>query len=840
MVMIESPHSVEIEEAFRLLGSSPRGLTQEEALRRLRIYGKNVLEEEKVSKLKLFLRQFRSYLIYILLVAALIAIAAGKLKDFAIIIFLILVNGIIGYWQELKAELSIRALKRLTESKAKALRDGMLVEVPSSELVPGDVVLLSEGDLVTADIRLFKSSGLMVDESIITGESIPVLKDHSATHPPNTPPYELKNMVLAGTTVVRGSGAGLVVRTGRSTYLASIAERARERPPESPFTVALNLFVRRYVLLVFALLASVGIAGYLQARELVEVAYFLVAQLVSAVPEGLPIVIVLVLTIGATSLSKRKTLVRHLPAVETLGSATVIATDKTGTVTEGRLVVKEVYAIDQGGLRLVAALCNDAKSGLGDPIDVALAKWVGEDYEKLRALHPRIKEYPFDVRRRFMATVNDVGGRAMVFVKGAYEVLASMTKSGPSELKDLEGALGSMAERGLRVLAFGVGEWNGDDPEGWKIEMVGLAGFLDPPKEGVREAVLTARRAGIRVIMVTGDYPLTAKAVAKEVGIWSEGDLVLTGRDLESMNDDELYEALKRATVLARILPEQKYRVVKVLQERGGIVAVTGDGVNDVPALRAANLGIAMGSGAEAAKSAAKMVIVDNNLRVIVDAIRGGRVIADNIRKVVYYLVSTNMGELVLISLSILAGLPLPLYPTQVLWVNLVANGVQDKTFPLAREEGNVMERPPRNPYRQFFDLAQIARIMTFGLTMGLGNFLLFNHLLGMCSVERAVSIIFTSAVISEWFNGFQAQKEKEPFFKNLKRSITINPYIFLGTCVGLALQALALYAVPDWFHAIPITLQCWGYALVVPLLCFAVVEVRKWVELVLERLRRA
>lgn len=837
--MIEKPHALQIEEIFRLLNSSPKGLTQEEASRRLKVYGKNVLEEEKVSKLKMFLRQFKSYLIYVLLLAALIAMIAGKIRDFVIITFLILVNGIIGYWQELKAESSIRALKKLTESKVKVLRDGMLIEVPSSELVPGDVVILSEGDLVTADIRLFKDSGLMVDESTITGESIPVSKDCSLQVPPDAMPYELKNMVLAGTTIVRGSGTGIVVRTGRSTYLASIADKAKEKSPESPFTRAMNLFVRRYVSLVIVLLTVVGVVGYFQARNIVEIAYFLVAQLVSAVPEGLPIVTVLVLTIGAMSLSKKKTLVRYLPAVETLGSTTVIVSDKTGTITEGRLMVKEFYTTDREKLKLIAALCNDARGGIGDPIDVALARWVGDDYEILRTRYPRVKEYPFDVKRRFMATVNNVYGRLMIFIKGAYEALTPIANNSPNSLKELEKALESMADRGLRVLALGIGEWNGDDFENWKIEIVGLVGFLDPPKEGVEEAVLTARKAGIRVIMVTGDYPLTARAVAKDVGIWSEGDLVLTGKDVDSMDDDELYEALKRTTVLARTLPEQKYRVVKVLQERGEIVSVTGDGVNDVPALKVADLGVAMGSGTEAAKSVAKMIIVDNNLKVIVDAIRGGRIIADNIRKVIYYLVSTNIGELVLISSAILAGLPLPLYPTQVLWVNLVTNGVQDKTFPLAKEEGNVMGRVPRNPYKQFFDLSQIARILIFGLVMGLGNFFLFNHLLNICGVERAISIIFTSVVIAEWLNGFQAQKEKEPFFKNIRKSLTINPYIFLGTCIGLALQVLALYVVPDWFHAIPITLECWGYASIVPLACFMTVEIRKWAELLIEKLKR-
>ncbi|RLF06800.1 MAG: cation-transporting P-type ATPase [Thermoprotei archaeon] len=835
--MIDKPHATEPEEVFRALSSSPQGLTLEEAQKRLQIYGRNVLEEEKISKWKIFLRQFKSVLIYILLIAAIISIAIGKIKDFTIIVLLVIANSFLGYWQELKAEASIRALKKLTESRVKVIRNGTLMEVPSSELVPGDVVVLSEGDLVTADIRLFDSSGLMIDESTITGESMPVAKDHSILPPHDAMPYELKNMALAGTTVVKGSGKGIVVRTGRSTYLASIAEKVKEKPPESPLTRAMKFFVRRYIMLLIMLLSIVGVVGYLQARGAIEIAYFLIAQLVSAVPEGLPIVVTLVLVIGAMALSKRKTLTRHLPAVETLGSATVIASDKTGTITEGKLIVKEIYTSDHEKLKLIAALCNDAENGIGDPIDVALARWVGDDYEKLRVSYPRIREYPFDVKLRFMATVNDVNGKPMLFIKGAYEALMPMARN--DNLEELDKALTSMAENGLRVLALGMGEWNGDDMNDWKIEIIGLVGFLDPPKEGVKEAVLMAKKAGIKVIMITGDYPLTAKAVAKEVSIWNEGDLVLTGKEIEALSDDELYEALKKTTVLARILPEHKYRVVKVLQEKGEIVAVSGDGVNDVPALRVADLGIAMGSGTEAAKSVAKMIILDNNLKVIVDAIRNGRVIADNIRKAIYYLVSTSIGELTLISSAIIAGLPLPLYPTQILWINLVTDGVQDKTFPFAGEEGNVMERPPKKPQKQFFDLIQIARIMLFGLVMGFINFALFNYLIGLYDVEMAISIVFTSVVVSQWFNGLQAQKEKEPFFKNIKRSLTINPYIFMGICAGIVLQLIAIYLVPDWFHAVPLPIEGWGYVLMASVAGFIAVEARKWVEHLIEKFKR-
>ena len=838
--MIDKPHSKPLDKLLEELGASPSGLSSIEAERRLKLYGKNLLEEEKISKVRIFLRQFKSILIYVLIIASIIALAIGEVKDFTIIILLVFANSILGFWQELKAESSIRALKKLTESRVRVLRDGRLLEIPSSEIVPGDVVLLSEGDLVTADMRLIESSGLLVDESTITGESLPSAKDHSVTLPPDALPYELKNMLLAGTTVVRGSAKAVVVKTGRSTYLASIAERVKEKSPASPLTRALKFFTKRYLILLIAILAMVGIVGYFQARGLIEIAYFLIAQLVSAVPEGLPIVVTLVLVIGALALSKRKTLVRYLPAVETLGSATVIASDKTGTITKGELTVREVFALDEEGLKLVAALCNDAESGVGDPIDVALETWVGEDYEKLRATCPRLWAHPFDTKLRLMATVNEVEGRQLLLVKGAYEALKPMALNA-EDIPELEEALNSMAERGLRVLAMGVGdgECSSSPPGSWRLRIVGLVGFLDPPKEGVKEAVLTAKKAGIRVLMITGDHPLTAKAVAEEVGIWEEGDQVLTGRDLEGMSDDELYEALKRTTVIARILPEHKYRVVKVLQERGEIVAVSGDGVNDVPALKVADLGVAMGSGTEAAKSVAKMVILDNNLKVIVEAVKRGRVIANNIRKAIYYLVSTSIGEIVLISSSILAGLPLPLYPTQIIWINLVTDGVQDKTFPFTKEEGDVMDRPPTRPEKQFFDLKQMAKIALFALVMGFANFMLFRHLLGVCSYEVAVSTIFTSVVVVQWFNGVQALKEDEPFFKNIKRSFKINPYLYLGILAGLALQLTAIYLASDWFHAMPLSAEHWLYVLGTSLLAFLAVEAKKWAVTLLRRRKR-
>jgi P-type Ca2+ transporter type 2C len=824
-----------IEETFKHLKTSAHGLSSQEVKRRIESFGKNIIAEEKINKIRIFLRQFSNILICILFAASLISISIGEWTDFLVINFIIVSNGLIGFWQELKAETSIVALKKLTESRNKVMRDGNLGLVNSSELVPGDYLIFHEGEVVTADIRLVESTGLMLDESTITGESTPTVKDHTSLLSKAALPYELSNMVLAGSIVVRGTGRGIVVKTGSNTYLATIAEKAKEISPETPLIKSLGFFAKKYVILLIALFASLGFIGHLlQGRPPLELAYILLAGLVSAVPEGLPIVITLVMVIGAIALSKRQTLIRYLPSVETLGSATVIASDKTGTITEGKLITKEVYASDLVKLKIIAALCNDSHEGSGDPLDVALSDWV-ENYEEIRKNCPRKWAYSFDARLMLMATVNEINGKEELLVKGAYESLKEKAEN-KEELKEFEAVLHSFVKEGLRVLAFGAGEWVAQEPSFWKIKIIGLIGFFDPPKQGVKEAVFFAKKAGIRVLMITGDHAMTAKMVAKEIGIWSENDLILTGKEIEGVSDERLIEELKHATVLARILPEHKYRVVKLLQKSGEIVAVTGDGINDVPALKVADIGIAMGEGTEAAKSASRMIIADNNLKVIVEAVRNARVIADNIRKVLYYLISTSLQEISMIFLAMICSLPLPLAAIQILWINIVTDGVQDKAFPFAKEEGNVMTRKPRKSEKQFFDGWQIFRILSFGITLGLFCFFLYWHLLDLYPFKTVTTIVFTSVVVAQWANGIQAQKEIEPFFKNILNSFAINPFIFLGLGFGIILQCLAIYIVPDLFHSTPMSLEQWKYPLFVFLAAFGAVEIRKWVELFLRK----
>ena len=825
-------HAFSIDQTFQHAATSSEGLTYGEVRRRRKQFGKNVLEEGHISLLLIFFRQFHSIPIYILFVASIVSISIGELIDFSVVMGIIFLNGLIGFWQEVKAEVSIAALKKMTESKNLVVRNGERVFVASSELVPGDYVVFHEGEVVTADIRLVESAGLMIDESSLTGESIPVIKDHEPVLPEDALPYELSNMLLTGTIVVRGSGCGVVVRTGGKTYLASIAEKAKEASPVSPLNKALNFFLRRFVFVLVGIFFLLGIVGVSQGREWLDLSYILLAGLVSAVPEGLVVVVTLVMVLGAIALSKKQTLIRYLPSVETLGSVTFLASDKTGTITEGKLIVKEVCAKDESQLQRIAALCNDASEGIGDPLDVALAKWV-TDYEGVRKAYPRIWEHPFDTELMLMATINKSENSEELFIKGAYESLKEKAEN-PEEFTS---ALESFLQQGLRVIALGQGKWDGnEDHLSWKIQLVGIVGFLDPAKEGVREAVTSAKKAGIHVMMITGDHPTTAKAIAKDVGIWKENDGVLSGREIEALFDEDLLQVLQKATVLARVLPEHKYRIVKLLQQSKEIVAVTGDGVNDVPALKAADIGIAMGSGAEAAKSVAKMVITDNNLKVIVGAIQNARIIADNIRKVIYYLVSTSLLEVVLLILAILSNLPLPLVAIQILWINLIGGGVLDKTFPFAKEEGNVMHRVPRRPEKQFFDLSQIVHICIYGCVGGLLCFFLYISIIDLYDPPLVSTIIFTCVVVAQWANGIQAQKETEPFFKNIRNSFTINPWIYCGIGIGILLQCLVIYWMPELFHLVPMDFVYWLYPLGTFVLTFLLVECRKWVALLLTR----
>ncbi|MFN3264753.1 MAG: cation-translocating P-type ATPase, partial [Aquificaceae bacterium] len=552
------------EDSLIELNTTPEGLNEREVEKRLALFGYNTLREERESKLRVLVRQFTSPFVLILLIAGFIAFFLGDLKDALVVYGILLVNGLLGFYQELRAIASIEALKSLTAPKVRVIREGREKEIDGKELVPGDLVLLGEGDVVPADIRLIESAGLMVDEAMLTGESLPVEKEAGTVLAEDTPLHARSNCLYKGTTVVRGRGLGVVFATGRNTELGKIAQRVQERSPESPLTKALSSFGKRWIFILLALLSLLVAVGVLQGRDAKTIVFFAIAQLVSAVPEGLPIVVTIALVVGAVRLSREKVLVKYLPAVETLGSATYICSDKTGTITLGKLSVKEYVAYDKRRLFIGAALCNDADGLRGDPLELALLEWLEKErvnWEALRKGYERVWEHPFDTKRRLMAViVSDGSGAFDFYVKGALESLAGMCEKGcPREVQQAHDRL---AEEGLRVLAFGHTKLREipKSVDDVRIDLVGLVGFLDPPKEGVKEAVETAKTAGIRVIMVTGDNLLTARAIGRMVGIYGENDIAIEGKELEKYSDEELYNLLKKVSVVARATPEDKYR----------------------------------------------------------------------------------------------------------------------------------------------------------------------------------------------------------------------------------------------------------------------------------------
>jgi P-type Ca2+ transporter type 2C len=826
------PWAKELNILFEELKTSKEGLDVYEADSRLAQYGPNSLLAEERSKISMLIGQFTSPIVLILIVAALISLSMDHTKDAIIIAAILIINALLGFYQELKAETSIRALQRLTENHVRVIRNGIETTLPAHVLVPGDILLLGEGDLVPADLRLIESYALEADEAVLTGESLPCEKTWDISLSEETPLYERHNILFSGTSILRGKCTALVYATGAMSEIAKIAEAAQQRSPDSPLTRAMRQFSKQLLISIIIILTLLGIIALFQGRSFEEMISFLIAQLVSAVPEGLPIVITLILAIGAFRLSRHKVLVRHLPSVESLGSTTLIATDKTGTLTEGILSVKESYPLDQEELLRCAALCNDSHEGSGDSIDVALSKWLEENFHLLRQNYSRIFDHPFDPTTRMMATVNRIDNNPKLYIKGAYEALIPLSINTTEELEELKKKHDEMASLGLRVLAFGSSDHHWEEPDRAPVRVVGLIAFSDRPKSDTANAIALAKDAGIRVIMITGDNPITAQVIANEIGLNQNGENVLTGVQIDSMDDEELIAVLHTTSVIARAMPENKYRIVQLLQKQGEIVAVTGDGVNDVPALKAADLGIAMGNGSEAAKASSKMVLVDNNLGVIIDAIRQGRVIADNLRKVLFYLLSTSFGEIILISMAILMAFPLPLHPTQILWINVVTDGVCDKTFAMCDEEGNVMKRKVRSMKKQFFDRPMMLRLGWFALVTASVTMILFVYLLtNNHPYSEAITVTFTTVVAAQWVNAILIQKESEPFLKNISRSITINPWLWGGISLGIVLQSVALFVLPEWFHVVTPTAEMMGYVGVALLAIFVLEEGYKWVE---------
>jgi P-type Ca2+ transporter type 2C len=711
-------HTLTADESAALLGVGPeQGLTGAEADERRAQCGPNQLAEPQPPGLlaRLF-DQLQDFLVIILIAAAGLSLILGEYVDATAILAIVIRNAILGVVQERKAEVALADLKQLTAPRCRVLRDGRPQEIDSRDLVPGDLVLLEAGDPVPADGRLVQSVMLQVDESALTGEALPVEKTVGGALPAETPLAERSNLVYMGTAATYGRGRYLVCATGMETEVGHIAERLQATETgETPLQVQLSRFGRQLGMGMLAVCALLGLLGWWRGAGWAEVVMVAVSLAVATIPEGLPAVVTIVLALGTQRMARRRAVIRKLAAVETLGCTTVICSDKTGTLTQNRMAVTQLWTpsgefdpAPEAERRLLqaGALCNDATAELGDPTETALvvaAAKFGLDKQSLDARFPRVAEVPFSSERKRMTTIHPAeGGGYLAVMKGAPQVVLSRCRRAPAA-GDVEAALHAMGRQGLRVLAVAVRQ----EPElPGQVELledgldfVGLLGLSDPPRPEAGMAVQTAARAGIRSVMITGDYLETALTIAAQVGIEADRQRALTGPDLEELDDAGLDAAVERVSVFARVSPEHKLRIVAALRRRGQIVAMTGDGVNDAPALKQADIGVAMGlSGTGVARGAADMVLMDDNFATIVAAVEEGRAIYGNIQKFAFFLLSSNLGELLVMTLAITAGLPMPLTPVHLLWINLVTDSLPAVALGVEPPEAGGMGRPPRAP----------------------------------------------------------------------------------------------------------------------------------------------
>lgn len=875
-------HSAPLQQIFAALGSTPAGLGNTESAQRQKVVGPNKLPERQPPTLAgIFIRQFRSPFIYILGIAAVVSVSLGDIKDALFILGVLVINAVIGTFQEWKAERSTLALRKLLRIQATVQREGEIRDVSAEELVPGDVIWLESGNRVPADVRLIMAHGLEVDESLLTGESLPINKDSGWSGQPDSPLAERLNMAHAGSIVTRGRASGMVVSTGARTAVGQLAiDVISETGGKSPLLIRMQRFTN--VVAISVLVAVIVVAAIALTRGMYapsEIFLFAVALAVSAIPEGLPVAMTVALAVATTRMARRGVIVRRLTAVEGLGSCTYIGSDKTGTLTRNELTVTEVCAADgkvygvtgegftpQGRLTLGGApvnpvdsseldaliragvLCNEADLHQrdsewiwrGDTVDIALLA-LGHKAGRIRAAaltdSPLVNQIPFEPELRFAATFHRVGGGTLVVVKGAPERVLEMC--GTVDVKAQLAVMNAMAGRGLRVLAFADGfipeaiEPSAVPPQPSNLRFLGFTGMIDPLRSGTREAVRECQRAGITVSMITGDHRVTAFAISRDLGLADSPDQVISGAELGTLSAEQLVETVKRARVFARVAPRQKLEIVEAAQKAGHFVAVTGDGVNDAPALRAANVGVSMGkSGTDVAREASELVISDDNFATIVAGVEEGRVAYDNIRKVIYLLISTGAAELILMGMAIFTGSPLPLLPVQILWLNLVTNGIQDVALAFEPNEGGVLHRRPRPPRERIFNRLMIERTLLGALTMAVVGFVLFQWLLPENPTDddltQSRNMLLLLMVLFENVHIGNCRSETR---SALTLSPLRSPILLSGTLLAFLVHFVAMHTPfgPRVLGAFPIALSEWALLIALSLIILPVMEVHKW-----------
>ncbi len=899
-------HTLDLEATFATLGTSADGLKIAEAERRLAEFGPNEIESgHKVSKLAILLAQVKNPLVFVLLVAAGISLLAGKTADAIVIGVVIIVNSLIGFFQEYRAEEALESLKAQAAPEAEVVRHcpdlGECIElrIPTAQIVPGDIIRLDAGSKVPADARLIEAANMEVEEAMLTGESLSSRKTLDPLNGADLSVADRTNLIFGGTIVTNGRGRAVVYATGAQTEMGKIATLIQETEKAvSPLQLqTLDLGKK---LGFFALAASIMtvLLGLVRGMGLQEVFLFALASAVSAIPEGLPAVMSITLAVGVSRMAKRNAIIRRLPAVDTLGAATVICTDKTGTLTTNQMTVQQVMAdgktmyvtgvgfapegrfLRQGkrydptatpDLRLamhIGALCNDSRlvrhqeNGhftweiRGDPTEGALvvsAAKVGHHKETLDARLPRIDELPFNSKTKFMATFHQgQEGQVWVFLKGAPETvlehcpqIRENAQSRQLEDQDRDHILAEnyrMASEALRVLGLAYKIIAPEEVQAFKealeyghpadMVFVGLVGMMDPPRPEVPEAVARCKRAGIRVIMATGDHQVTGEAIARQVGILEADERVLTGPEVEIMSDDELDAVIQDTAVFARVAPEHKHRIVESLQRVGHVVAMTGDGVNDAPALQAAQIGVAMGiTGTDVTKETADMVLTDDNFTSIVNAVEEGRVVFQNVRKVVKYLIATNFGEIltILTSIVIFPVGKLIFNPVQILWVNLVTDGLLDITIALEPKEGDVMEEPPRRTNARVINTSILMNTVYVAIFMALGVLWMFGRASQNGGLMRAQTIAFTTLAMYQVFNALNVRSRHQSLFQ---LGLFTNRYLLGAITISVILQVLAtrLPILQVALGTVALTWADWGLIVLVSSSIFFADELRKLV----------
>ena len=875
-------HSLAIRNVISKLGSDLSGLREEEARSRLGQFGYNELErEKKPSFVAVFLRQFKNVLVIILLAAALISFALGETVDAAVILGIVFAVSLLGFFQEYRAERALEALKRMAALTATVIRGGVESEIPARELVPGDIVVLSVGDKGPADLRLIEAVNLRVDESALTGESVPSEKGIDPV-PKDAPLAERLCVVYAGTVVSYGRGKGVVFSTGQQTEFGKIASMMRAAPKvKTPLELRIERVGRLLGTIMVLVAVLVMLLGLARGSPLLEMFLWAVSLAVAAVPEALPAVVTGGLAIGVRRMAKRNAIVRRLPAVETLGSTTVICSDKTGTMTKGQMTVRRIhlgedfYEVTGAGyeprgeilrdgtpsvnddialIAKVAVLCNDASFNatsalkiVGDPTEVALlvvAAKAGEREEKLRSAYPRVFEVPFTSERKRMTTVhNTPDGQLLYCMKGALEAVLPSCEAAyfqgrhvridEGTVRRIHSVGEQMAKDALRVLAFAYKtppeELQALEESGSERGLVflGLMGLMDPPREEVKDAVQKCYDAGIKVVMITGDHKGTAQAVAEELGLLSSGGRILTGTELDSIGPQEFDQVVEDVVVYARVSPEHKLRIVRALKGKGHIVAMTGDGVNDAPALKNADIGVAMGvTGTDVTKEAADVVLADDNFASIVAAVEEGRAIFDNIRKYLTFLLSANTGELLIMLSAGLLGYPLPLVPVQILFVNLATDGLPALALGIDPPMQDLMHRPPRDPKLSIFAdlkgwIAGIAVLLSLAM-MGL-----FAYSLMSGSLAEARSLVFASIILFELTFVFSCRSQSQTI---LRLGLTSNKYLVAAVLSQLMLLLLILYtpSIASLFEVSPIAFGNWSTVIAAGISGFIFAETTK------------